>query len=287
MIIFNLVGFLFIFHFHYQMILDIIQLIKHQNYQIIILIEFRFKEAVINGKIKIVLILESYDEMKFEYIQTNLFYSNRLIQEFNILIPGKDVKIIITTRNEILTSIRYQTWFYGQNIKLQKKLNYNSAEYLKQYTEISNFCLDEFKAIWNQIYFSVQGIINQNKNQEMIFKSEDIEKLISKLQKIEFFSYIKGDQMVSLKKELLELWGHKKFTQVIRNVNINHLLSTPFMMEIIVYVLPKMSLIFSEANFLRELLKKNYMFLKMESFKSQSRTIKYEQQKKIRKYQQY
>ncbi|CAD8129000.1 unnamed protein product [Paramecium sonneborni] len=242
----------------------------------------RIKEAVFNGNLKIILILESYDEMKFDCIQSNLYQTNRLAQDLNLQISGQNVKLIITTREEILTSIRYQTWFYGKNIETLKEVEIlpftqeQSLEYIRLYCEVSvkraikrfyeffkqlrgqTISTNEFKVIWSTLEENINIIINQKQNQDFLFNPQDVDKIIIKLQAIEFFNHIRTDQMISLKKELTKLWGQQKFTQVIKNVNINHFMSTPFMMELIVYVLPKMTLIFSEPNYLRDTLKKQY-----------------------------
>ncbi|CAD8105109.1 unnamed protein product [Paramecium sonneborni] len=269
------------------------QALESENYNFDNIQIREFKEAVVNGNLKIVIILESYDEMKYDSIGTNLYHSNRFTQDLNLQVSGQTVKIIITTREEILNSIGYQTWFYGQNIDTLKEIEIlpftqeQSSQYIKKYVEISvkrtikkfyefikqlkgqNFSLDEFKLIWNQLENIINTIILQQQNSEVLFQNQDVEKLILKIQTVEFFNFIKSNQMVSLKKELLQLWGEQKLCQVINNVNINHLLSTPFMMEIIVYVLPKMSSFFSQSNLIRDLLKKNFMILKREAKNSQ------------------
>ncbi|CAD8198784.1 unnamed protein product [Paramecium pentaurelia] len=269
------------------------QALESENYNFDNIQIREFKDAVINGKLKIVIILESYDEMKFDCIGTNLYQTNRLAQDLNLQASGQTVKVIITTREEILNSIGYQTWFYGQNIDTLKEIEIlpfsqeQSSQYIKQYVEISvkrtikkfyeflkqlkgqNFSLEQFKLIWNQLENIINSIVLQQQNSEVLFSSQDVDKLIKQIQVVEFFTFIKSNQMVSLKKELLQLWGEQKFSQVINNVNINHLLTTPFMMEIIVYVLPKMSQFFSKPNLIRDLLKKNYMILKTEAKKSE------------------
>ncbi|CAD8113598.1 unnamed protein product [Paramecium sonneborni] len=281
------------------------QALESQNYNFDKIQIREFKEAIINGNLKVVFILESYDEMQIELIQTNLYQTNRFSNDLNLQISGQNVKFIITTREEILTTIGYQTWFYGKNLETLKEVellpfNYDqSSEYIKQYSEVSvkrtvkkyyeflkqlksqNFSLNEFKFIWNSLDDCINIIINQKQDQDMLFQSQDVDKIIQKLLTIEFFNYIRADQMIQLRKELLQLWSQQKFSQVINNVSINHLMSTPFMMEIIVYVLPKMSSTFSESNFLRETLKQKYFQLKKESFKQDLLIEKYQSKRNI------
>ncbi|CAD8172290.1 unnamed protein product [Paramecium pentaurelia] len=274
------------------------QALESQNYNFDKIQIREFKEAVFNGNMKIILILESYDEMKFDCIQSNLYQTNRLAQDLNLQISGQNIKLIITTREEILTSIGYQTWFYGKSIETLKEVEIlpftqeQSSEYIRQYCEISvkrsikkfyeffkqlrgqTISIQEFKLIWNPLEEYINIIINLKQTQDFLFNPQDVDKIIIKLQALEFFNHIRTDQMISLKKELLKLWGQQKFITVIKNVNINHFMSTPFMMELIVYVLPKMSLIFSESNYLRETLKKQYLKLKREAY-LQSQLINY------------
>ncbi|CAD8109796.1 unnamed protein product [Paramecium primaurelia] len=248
-----------------------------------------FKEAISNGKLKVLFILESYDEIKTDFIGSNIYQMNRFAQDLNLQVPGQSVKVIVTTREEILISIGYQTWFYGQSIDTLKEvelLPFNreqSQEYIQKYIKISvkrtikrfyeflkqlkgqTFILNEFKQIWSNLEDIIDMIIIQKQIDDVLFSSYDAEKLVKKLQSLDFFNFIKTEQMLSLKKELLQLWSEPKFSQVIHNVNIDHLLCTPFMMEIIVYVLPKMSQQFSQATYIRDVVTKNYLILKRQA----------------------
>ncbi|CAD8129604.1 unnamed protein product [Paramecium sonneborni] len=247
------------------------QALESQNYNFDKIQIREFKEALFNGNLKVIFILESYDEMKLECIQSNLYQTNKLAQDLNLQIPGQNVKFIITTREEILTSIGYQTWFYGKSIETLKEVEIlpftqeQSSEYMRQYCEVSvKRAIKRFYEFFKQLR-GQYGILQKNilaqqliKNKIRIFYSitKNVDQIIIKLQAIEFFNHIRTDQMISLKKELLKLWCQQKFITVIKNVNINHFMSTPFMMELIVYMLPKLSLIFSESKYLRDTLKK-------------------------------
>ncbi|CAK79314.1 unnamed protein product (macronuclear) [Paramecium tetraurelia] len=263
------------------------QAFESENYNFDSIQIREFKDAVMNGKLRIVIILESYDEMKIDCIGTNLYQTNRLAYDLCLQAQEK-VKFIITTREEILNSIGYQTWFYGSNLQNFKEVEIlpfskeQSSQYLKIYTEISfkrtikkfyeflkqlkgqNFQLDEFKLIWSQIENTIYPIIQMQKS-DMLFENQAVERLIKAIQNVKFFSFIQQNQIQSLKKELLQLWGEKKYQSVIINLDVTNLLCTPFMMEIIVYVLPEMYSLPSKTNIIRELLKKNYVFLKMEA----------------------
>ncbi|CAD8214928.1 unnamed protein product [Paramecium pentaurelia] len=175
-------GFQFMFHCHLLKIQDIIQLIKHWNHKIITLIAY--KQEILrrqqNKKIQVF-----YDEMKQDCLEQNLYNSNRFVQEFNLTESGQNFKIIITSRQEILNSIDYQTWFYGKSISTLKEVELvpfnsdQSNEYLTQYSKVSvkraikrfyeflkqlkaqSFSFNEFKIIWSQIEETVKKILLQ------------------------------------------------------------------------------------------------------------------------------
>ncbi|CAK69830.1 unnamed protein product (macronuclear) [Paramecium tetraurelia] len=275
------------------------QALESENYNFDKIQVREFKDAIINGNLKVVIILDSYDEMKFKCIGTNLYQTNRLIQDLNIQTSGQSVKIIITTREEILNSIGYQTWFYGQSIETLKEVEIlpfsqeQSFQYIKIYVQISikrtikkfyeflkqlkgqNFSLDEFRLVWSQLESTIYSIIQQQQNSEVLFQTQDVERFLQKIQQVEFFNFLSSNQMVSLKKELLQLWGEQRFLKVIYNINIFHLMGTPFMMEIIVYILPKMLQYYSQSNIIRVELQKNFMILKTEAQKSKDMIEKY------------
>ncbi|CAD8132531.1 unnamed protein product [Paramecium octaurelia] len=268
------------------------QALESENYNFDKIQVREFKEAIINGNLKIVIILESYDEMKFKSIGTNLYQTNRLAQDLNIQASDLTVKIIITTRDEILNQIGYQTWFYGQSIETLKEIEIlpfsveQSTQYIKIYVQISikrtvKRFYEFLKQLKDRISFQMNSesticsIIQQQQNSEALFLTQDLDKLIQKMQTIEFFQFINSNQMVSLKKELLQLWGEQRFLKVVQNINIFHMMGTPFMMEIIVFILPKMLQYYSQSNSIRDILQKNFMVLKREAKKSEFKLEKY------------
>ncbi|CAD8165613.1 unnamed protein product [Paramecium octaurelia] len=243
------------------------QALESENYQFDKYQLREFKDAIQNKKEYIILILDSYDEMKQDCIQQNLIITNKLINDLNIDENQKQVKIIITTRKEILNTLGYQTWFYGNSIRSLKEVqiqDFDKAQksnYLIQYAELSvkrkiravydflkqisqqNFILDEFLRIWyyvkDEVYHSIQ---NSHKGlSEYIFENSQREELINKILEHSPFNYLKEEQIIGLRKDLSSLWSVYKFEKAIENVGIADLLSTPFMFEIIVQVLPNMA----------------------------------------------
>ncbi|CAD8114051.1 unnamed protein product [Paramecium primaurelia] len=266
-----------------------------------------FKEAISSNKIKLVLILDSYDEMKQDCIQSNLILTNRLIQDLNQVDQIKKVKFIITTRKEILTSLGYQTWFYGESLQTLKEveiMNFDkqqSENYLKHYVKLSikrrikssydfvkqikqqNLDVKEFLEIWNNILDQVDDEDGINENSTMLLTDEQIENILEIIQKQPAFQYVQEDQLIILKKELKDLWSAGLFNKTIENLNIQHFLQTPFMLEIVVQTLPNLSQKYKGSQEIKEMFQKNFLILKSKENLSKKKLSKfiYQEQKKV------
>ena len=77
------------------------------------------KQAIYDGKLRLLIILESYDEMNPSFHKINLIHSNKIGSKWR---AEKDVnkypKIITTCRSEIFDSSQYHEWFIGETSKL-------------------------------------------------------------------------------------------------------------------------------------------------------------------------
>ncbi|CAD8182991.1 unnamed protein product [Paramecium pentaurelia] len=262
------------------------QALESENYQFDKYQIKEFREAIQTQKEFIILILDSYDEMKQDCIQSNLLLTNKLIQEFNT--TNIQMKVIITTRKEILNTVGYQTWFYGQSLQSLKEVqlqNFNEDqqnEYLNQYVELSikrkikeiyefvkqiagqGFDLDEFLNIWGLISQQVKNYIEKSeiKGLEGIFFNNTEELIIAKIKTHKTLEILKEEQTTTLRKDLLALWSANKFKSSIKSVNIENLLTTPFMLEIVVQVLPNMTKKYQGSQQMKELFINNYLKLK-------------------------
>ncbi|CAD8084348.1 unnamed protein product [Paramecium primaurelia] len=262
------------------------QALESENYQFDKYQIKEFREAIQTQKEFIILILDSYDEMKQDCIQSNLLLTNKLIQEFNT--TNIQMKVIITTRKEILNTVGYQTWFYGQSLQYLKEVqlqNFNEDqqnEYLNQYVELSikrkikeiyefvkqiagqGFDLDEFLNIWGLISQQVKNYIEKSeiKGLEGIFFNNTEELIITKIKTHKTLEILKEEQTTTLRKDLLALWSANKFKSSIKSVNIENLLTTPFMLEIVVQVLPNMTKKYQGSQQMKELFINNYLKLK-------------------------
>ncbi|CAD8193283.1 unnamed protein product [Paramecium pentaurelia] len=264
------------------------QALETENYQFDKYQIQEFKDAIRKRAVKVVLILDSYDEMKSDCIQQNLIMTNKLIQDLNIEKKDRQVKIIITTRREILNSDGYEAWFYGESLQTLKEvllLNFNQEQqdkYLEKYCKLSikrtirgiyefvksisgqTFDLVEFMKIWNSIINPVKQMLLNSKisDSDSIFIDEEEEIIIKKLKQQQLFQFLSDEQITGLRKDLLSLWSVKKFKKSIEIVNIQHLLTTPFMLEIIVQVLPTMTKKYQGSAKIKEIFKVNYLQLK-------------------------
>ncbi|CAD8111280.1 unnamed protein product [Paramecium sonneborni] len=278
------------------------QALESENYQFDKYQIREFKEAIQAKKEFIILILDSYDEMKQDCIQQNLIMTNKLFQDLTIdQKVDRQMKVIITTRKEILNIQGYQTWFYGESLQTLKEVelqNFDEEqqnEYLNQYVELSvkrkikdiydfvkqisgqNFDLEEFINIWSLISEQVKNSIQKSESmkQEGIFQNKEEEIIIGKIKTHKILSVLSEEQTIGLKKELLALWSAIKFKQSIANVKIEDLLTTPFMLEIVVQVLPNITKRYLGSTAVKESFIKNYLKLKKYIRQSQFEIEKY------------
>ncbi|CAD8128400.1 unnamed protein product [Paramecium sonneborni] len=248
-----------------------------------------FKDEIYNGKINCVFILDSYDEMKQQFIQENIYKTNRFKQEFNIDNPGNKIKIIITTRNEILNQKGYQNQFLAESLDFLKEVEIQPFNQNQTIKYIQEYCLLSVKRKIVNCYEHAKQIQGQPKDREEIIeicrKIEDnlfgnqqkqneqnsdtmldvylIDKIIEILKTQTCFSSLSKEVFIYLRKELNDLWSQNKFIKTIENLQIKELLQTPFMMSIIVQVLPPMvNQSFNNDQLLKNF-KQNYMKLKL------------------------
>jgi hypothetical protein len=76
-----------------------------------------FRDLVEKGKLRLVIIMDSYDELKSDFIKRNLYHSNHLENWRNSdFMEQAYPKVIITTRNEIFSSDDgYESWFTSKD----------------------------------------------------------------------------------------------------------------------------------------------------------------------------
>ncbi|CAD8202024.1 unnamed protein product [Paramecium pentaurelia] len=199
------------------------------------------KEMLQKKEFRFIFIMDSYDEMKLENIQKNLYFNNKLKQNWS------DPLVIFTTRSDIFTSSNYADWFAPDDKQNFKKSSFFSLNRVKNKNIIRNL---RFKALdfkrFEQSCEKVQSSFL--KFDEARWKTET---LLNEKQIISIIQFLKDDELIALKSNeacrslsinLQKLQSFKKYEDMMKSVNLNKLVETPYMMEIIVQVLPNMIL---------------------------------------------
>ncbi|CAD8144981.1 unnamed protein product [Paramecium pentaurelia] len=250
-----------------------------------------FKELIKQKRINVVLILDSYDEMHFDFIQQNLYQTNRLKEQFKVSedFPGQNLKIIITTRSEILATSNYQTWFYGEKIDTMIEIELikfdieQTEEYLKQHSILNlqtlifnmyefvmqftgkQIDMQEFSQIWSLIYIMVKQD-SSNFHGDNLLSSSCINEILKRLQQLEQFKYINQLQFIAFEKEMQKFWSAPKYLKQIQKTNLQSFLVTPFLIELLVHVLPRTQVDLEE---IQQQFCKNYIQVKIAQQRSQ------------------
>ncbi|CAD8089921.1 unnamed protein product [Paramecium sonneborni] len=243
-----------------------------------------FKDLINEKKINVVLILDSYDEMHFDFIQQNLYQTNRLKEQFKIYENnlGQNLKIIITTRTEILTASSYQTWFYGEKInsmieiELMKFDIIQTQEYLTLYSILNlktyifsifeylmqlkhaQFEVQQFSSFWTELYPIIQKDTTNSNNDNLLSRS-CIAEILKKFEQFEPFKYINQKQLITFENDMQNFWSASKYQKQLLNSNLYTFLETPFLIELFVHVLPYSNIDLEET---QEQFSQNYIKLK-------------------------
>ncbi|CAD8094106.1 unnamed protein product [Paramecium primaurelia] len=253
-----------------------------------------FKESLIQNDYQVLFLLDSYDEMSMEFKYQNLYITNRF---FEI----KSIKLIIFCQKEFikqqylvqkyqnLNGSQYQTWFNFNNklveaelLELNKK---KIRDFLQQYTklsvlkEIQNFqnqIVKQFQYKQNQFFESendwnnIKSIIDESRNQseQSLLNYNQLDKIINYLkQKNKSLNQnqVQIYQIPILRENLQRLWSFKKYQLFTKNLQINELMKIPYLLTLIVDVLPKLDKNYSEKqqNFIQ-----NYREVKQNSILS-------------------
>ncbi|CAD8173679.1 unnamed protein product [Paramecium pentaurelia] len=251
------------------------------------------KEMLEKKDFRFLLIMDSYGEMKLENIQKNLYINNKLKQNWS------NPLVIFTTRSEIFQSSNYSQWFESEDknklkeVQLQKFDSKQMQEYLEKFT-IQSVKMLIFEIFEWQTQILNQGTIDINKFEICWEKLKQfLKKEISGLQKEKQInliqSFLKNDEFLSLKSydalrslsiNFQKLWSAEKYNKMMRQINLNKLVVTPYMMEVVVQVLPQMIFKATEVNNLKQNFIKNFSHALKEFYKSQYLIKMYHQKQK-------
>ncbi|CAD8124668.1 unnamed protein product [Paramecium sonneborni] len=233
--------------------------LKSDNYRFNDKQIIEFKEAVEQNQFKLVIIMDSYDEIKSEFTNRNLILSNKLYkwrcQSDNLRFP----KIITTSRSEMFVNTDYRQWFLPESENLQfykeiRLLNFTNQQvntYIEYHVILSvkkiikdfffnnkdNNGFFAFEELFNEVNKVINDQEQQSDSQDQIFllSKNQIEKILSLCE-----SFASGDIALTMQQSLEEIKSKEFYFKNIKQMDITSLLETPFMIEIVASVLPQM-----------------------------------------------
>ncbi|CAD8100657.1 unnamed protein product [Paramecium primaurelia] len=245
--------------------------LKSDNYRFNDKQIIEFKEAVEQNQFKLVIIMDSYDEIKSEFTNRNLILSNKLYKWRCQSDEQRFPKIITTSRSEIFINNEYRSWFLPESENLQyykeiRLLNFTNEQvntYIEYHTILSvkkiikdfyfnnkdNSGFFAFEEIFNEII----KVINEKEqeddkqDQQFLLSKNQIRRILSLCE-----SFVSGDIAMTMQQSLEEVWYKEYYIKNIRQMDIGSLLETPFMIEIVASVLPQMIKHRQELNTLKE-----------------------------------
>ncbi|CAD8095404.1 unnamed protein product [Paramecium primaurelia] len=240
-----------------------------------------FQTQVEEGKVAVVFILDSFDELTNN--QINLIQNNKLKNWKQQLLNLSELtqsqqkiyslnypKIITTTRSEVfeLNSTNYRQWFSSESVldftkyKELRILSFDDnqkQDYLKQYsyTQIKKTLLDYFEKysliqkrgrnlinevekIWNNILEKLEPSNHHQQSYDLYLSDKEINIIVSML-KSELKLLNKQDQFAILERQLRHIQTPQFYNNNIIDFNLEQLLKTPFMMKIVIDVLPQIN----------------------------------------------
>ncbi|KAM3143858.1 hypothetical protein pb186bvf_004134 [Paramecium bursaria] len=219
---------------------------------------FELKQVVEEGKLKLIIILDSFDELKPNF-QINLIKSNNLFQwrsQNDIGFP----KIIITSRTEVLQIKDHHKLFLSEkdNIQFYKEIrliefdNDQINKYINEYCIfkvkiiILEYCqptdkkenqqeiMNKFQQLWSKIQ------LQPNSNDQFLIDQSLANRILQIFKENKNIQDLTLERSRGLLIELQEVWGPKHYLKYIESMQLNKILVTVFMMEIVIQVLPQM-----------------------------------------------
>ncbi|CAD8205759.1 unnamed protein product [Paramecium pentaurelia] len=104
------------------------------------------KQMLQMKEFRIIFKMDSYDEMKLEYIQKYLQINNQLRQHW------QDPLVIFTTRSVIFTSNNYSDWFAPEDKKKFKEIQLLKFGQCEEYEYLRKFTIQSIKMLIFDIY---------------------------------------------------------------------------------------------------------------------------------------
>ncbi|KAM3138317.1 hypothetical protein pb186bvf_009593 [Paramecium bursaria] len=217
------------------------------------------KQAVEEGKIKLLIILDSFDEIKPNF-QINLIKSNKLSRWRQQNDQGNYPKIIITARTEVLPLQDHYKLFLSEmddlrfykeirliefdtnqiNKYIQEYCVFRCKQIILEYSQQSNKrenlqeIMNRFYQIWSKVQFQMDS------NKLYLIDEDEANKIVQLFKDNKNIQDLTQEKQRGLSVELQEVWGPKQYLRYIQSMQLNKILVTVFMMEIVIQVLPQM-----------------------------------------------
>ncbi|KAM3130115.1 hypothetical protein pb186bvf_017821 [Paramecium bursaria] len=227
------------------------------------------KDTAQKNQIGLIFIMDSYDELPQQYQGINLILSNKIHlwkPDNQLQIP----KVITTSRSEAFTTNDYRAWFwendtYGfqwlKEIRLLPFDDLQSQDFLQQFSllklKISINDLFYTFDVYEQFQQHLQLNLKQD-NKSTLLDQNLLQKLIKIIQENKNVTLINQEQEIAFSKIILGLWHQNLYNDAIQQMNLQPLLETPYMLNIVVEVLPQMNNQVSQPSDIKQYFIKNH-----------------------------
>ncbi|KAM3147504.1 hypothetical protein pb186bvf_000311 [Paramecium bursaria] len=244
------------------------------------------KDIAQKNQIRLNFIMDSYDELPQQQQGINLLQTNKIHlwkPQNQLQIP----KVITTSRTEAFTTNDYRAWFWENetagfsSLKELRLLPFDEAQrqdYLKQFSilklKISIYDLLQVIARnqdRNQILSDTNDICQQfeqylkislkQENRSFLLDQNYVSILIKIIKENQNVTLFNQEQETSFTKLILSLWHQNLYNNSIQQMNLSSLLETPYMLNIIVEVLPQMNNLVSQPGSIKSYFIKNQIDL--------------------------
>ncbi|KAM3133641.1 hypothetical protein pb186bvf_014328 [Paramecium bursaria] len=250
----------------------------------------QLREQLQIGLIQLIFIFDSYDELSNQYQGVNLIRSNKLNQ-WKPKNDRSNPKVITTSRTEAFTKQQYRSWFWESNelgyqsmveLRLMPFKNSQVNEFLHQFSLLKlllqikdlleiitkqkqqDVILQNTLEMWNQAKLLIQN----QKQSGFLLNNQNSQQIIQIIKQHPNVILLNQEQEESFLKSIKQLWNKEQYQKCIQQMELTQILETPFMMNIVVEVLPQMNARFSSLNHIKQKFKQTYIKSKEQQINS-------------------
>ncbi|KAM3127864.1 hypothetical protein pb186bvf_020054 [Paramecium bursaria] len=250
------------------------------------------------GRVKLLFLLDGYDEMAQQFQGKNLIQTNKLNiwkQENS----NDNIKVICTFKSKSLgQEYRHLFWESDKRknisikeIRILQLDNIQRYDYIDKYSKLKLRILikelliivcrksqlkiiNESDQIWQQIIrISEQTLItNQSCN---LLKEQHLKDIIDILRKNEHIDSLSEDQEISFKKTLAKLWSPHQYRKIIKKMGLIQLISTPQMIKLVLSSLPSVYSQICQSYSIKQDFLNNYQQFKFNHYDSTIKMYQY------------